>query len=181
MRGTGWDGLARRRWPFRGSSRLFAAVWEWDGKVGNHLFDGTGWECMISGSDRAGRDRRTGRKNGRDAVVGKSVGSWVGNNGKTAGGMVGNVWLGSAFCLPPKQIRRHCPPPQLPSLPCLVYGWSGGACDFCADREHDVFFKTFFRLVLATLPPLNAGGVSTRSRNGAPSRNGCVANEWSKD
>ena len=41
--------------------RLLTAGWEWDGKVGSHLVDGTGRDYTISWWDRTGRDRETRR------------------------------------------------------------------------------------------------------------------------
>ena len=41
--------------------RLFTTGWEWDGKVGSHLVDGTGRDYTISWWDRTGRDRETRR------------------------------------------------------------------------------------------------------------------------
>ena len=55
-----------------------SAVWQWGGKVGNLLVDGTGWEYAIYWWDEIG------------ARVGKSVGNIV---GKTAGGRECLAWI----------------------------------------------------------------------------------------
>ena len=62
--------------------RLFSAGWEWDGKVGSHLVDGTGrdYTIFVGGT---GRDRGTGREYGRE--IGREYGR------ETLAGMVGNT------------------------------------------------------------------------------------------
>ena len=45
--------------------RLSTTEWEWDGKVGNHLVNGTGLH-EISWWDGTGRDRGTGREYSRE-------------------------------------------------------------------------------------------------------------------
>ena len=47
-------------------SRLLTAGWEWDGKVGSHSVDGTGWEYTISCRDGTGQDHGTGRERSRE-------------------------------------------------------------------------------------------------------------------
>ena len=69
---TGWERFARRkRKMFRvfprdsmgKGSRLFTAGWEWDGKVGSHLVDGTGQDGATRFHGGTGRDG-TGSGNG---------------------------------------------------------------------------------------------------------------------
>ena len=70
--GTGWDRLAVAGgffpvFPTDGlgkGSPLFTAGWEWDGNVGSHLVDKTGWESAIYWWDGTGRDEGAGREIG---------------------------------------------------------------------------------------------------------------------
>ena len=73
-----WDDMGK-------ASRLLIAGQEWDGKLGSHLVDGTGWECTISWRDGTGSrngsetGREIGRKHTREngpEQSGKWSGTW---------------------------------------------------------------------------------------------------------
>ena len=72
--------------------RLLTAGWEWDGKVGSHLVDGTGRDYTICWWDGSGRDRGMGREYSRD--VGREHSREIGREKygrETLSGMVGNT------------------------------------------------------------------------------------------
>ena len=99
-RGTGWKRFARRRrifflvFPRDGMGivfRLFSPGWEWDGKVGSRLVNGTG------------RNRGTGREYSRE--IGREHSRDIGEYGReTLSGMVGSAPLFSS------ETSRHSPP-----------------------------------------------------------------------
>ena len=72
-------------------SRVFTTGWEWDGKVGSHLVDGTGRDYTICLWYETGRDRGTGREYSRE--IGREHSREIGreHSRETLSGMVGNT------------------------------------------------------------------------------------------
>ena len=68
--------------------RLCTTAWEWDGKVGNHLVDGTGLHEISWWDGKDGIEERVGN------IVVKSIGNIVGKSVENIGKLnpVGNGW-----------------------------------------------------------------------------------------